>query len=401
MGSRLSKRAIGLSPSPTLALDARTKEMQRQGIDVINFGIGEPDFDTPSHIKDAAIAAIQKGFTKYTPATGIVELKEAICKKLAGENGLQYEPSQVVVSVGAKQAIYNAVQVLCDEGDEVIVPAPYWVSYTEIVKLAGGRPVEVPAGEETGFKMSVSQLEAAVSPKTKILMLNSPNNPSGAVFDEGELRAIGEVCVRRGIYIISDEIYEKLVYGGNRHVSIARANPAAKDLTVLINGVSKAFAMTGWRIGYAAGPKDVIKAMGDLQSQVTSNPTSISQKASVAALTGPKEPVEAMVREFAKRRDFVVRRLNAIPGVTCKEPGGAFYVFPNISGFFGRRTPSGSAIKDSARLAEAILQEAGVSVVPGAAFGMDGYVRISYATSMTNLEKGLDRIEKFLATLEA
>ncbi|MGE5485533.1 MAG: pyridoxal phosphate-dependent aminotransferase [Ignavibacteriales bacterium] len=399
MGSRLSKRAVGLSPSPTLALDAKTKEMQRQGIDVVNFGIGEPDFDTPSHIKDAAIEAIRKGFTKYTPAGGILELKEAICKKLADDNGLRYEPSQIVVSVGAKQAIYNAVQVLCDEGDEVVVPAPYWVSYTEIVKLAGGKPVELPAGEDAGFKMKAAQLEAAVTPRTKILMLNSPNNPSGAVLDERELTTIGDVCVKHGIYIISDEIYEKMVYGTNRHVSIARVNPAVKDLTVVVNGVSKAFAMTGWRIGYAAGPKDVIKAMGDLQSQVTSNPTSISQKASVAALLGPKETVDDMVREFGRRRDFVVKRLNSIPDVTCGEPGGAFYAFPNVSRFFGRRTASGEVVADSAGLAGAILRDARVSVVPGSAFGMEGYVRVSYATSMGNLEKGLDRIEKYLATL--
>lgn len=395
----MSKRAVGLSPSPTLALDAKTKEMQRQGIDVVNFGIGEPDFDTPSHIKDAAIEAIRKGFTKYTPAGGILELKEAICKKLADDNGLRYEPSQIVVSVGAKQAIYNAVQVLCDEGDEVVVPAPYWVSYTEIVKLAGGKPVELPAGEDAGFKMKAAQLEAAVTPRTKILMLNSPNNPSGAVLDERELTTIGDVCVKHGIYIISDEIYEKMVYGTNRHVSIARVNPAVKDLTVVVNGVSKAFAMTGWRIGYAAGPKDVIKAMGDLQSQVTSNPTSISQKASVAALLGPKETVDDMVREFGRRRDFVVKRLNSIPDVTCGEPGGAFYAFPNVSRFFGRRTASGEVVADSAGLAGAILRDARVSVVPGSAFGMEGYVRVSYATSMGNLEKGLDRIEKYLATL--
>ncbi len=399
MASRLSRRAMRLSPSPTLALDAKTKDMQRQGIDVINFGIGEPDFDTPSHIKDAAVQAIQKGFTKYTPASGIPELKEAICKKLADDNGLQYEPSQIVVSVGAKQAIYNAVQVLCDEGDEVVVPAPYWVSYTEIVKLAGGEPVEVPGEESAGFKMTAAQFEAAVTSKTKILMLNSPNNPSGAVFDEAELRAIGEVCARRGIYIISDEVYEKLVFGGNKHVSIARANPSVKDLTVVVNGVSKTFAMTGWRIGYAAGPRDIIKAMGDLQGQVTSNPTSISQKASVAALLGPREPVEDMVREFGKRRDYVVRRFNSMPDVTCGEPGGAFYAFPNISGFFGRRAASGDVLKDSAALSGAILRDARVSVVPGSAFGMEGYVRVSYATSMANLEKGLDRIEAFLANL--
>ncbi|NPV69298.1 MAG: pyridoxal phosphate-dependent aminotransferase [Firmicutes bacterium] len=401
MSSRLSKRATALSPSPTLALDARAKEMQKQGIDVVNFGIGEPDFDTPAHIKESGIQAIQEGFTKYTPAAGIPELKEAVCKKLKEDNGLDYEPAQVVVSVGAKHAIYNAVQALCDDGDEVIVPAPYWVSYTEIVKLSGGKPVEVVTSEASGFKMTAAQLEAAVTPKTRMLILNSPSNPTGAVYDEAELRALGEVCAKHGIYIISDEIYEKLVYGGTKHVSVASFDKTLKDLTVVINGVSKAFAMTGWRIGYAAAAKDIAKAMGDFQSQVTSNPASMAQKAAVSALLGPKEPVFAMVKAFEKRRDFVVKRLNSMKGVKCYTPGGAFYVYPNLSSYIGKRAGGctccgGTLMKDSAALADLILQEARVAVVPGTAFGMDGYVRISYATSMENLEKGLDRIETFL-----
>ncbi|MCR4397632.1 MAG: pyridoxal phosphate-dependent aminotransferase [Firmicutes bacterium] len=399
MFSGLSRRARNLSPSPTLALDARTKELQAKGVDVVNLGIGEPDFDTPSHIGDAAVQAIREGFTKYTPATGIPDLKKAVCKKFLEDNGLEYDLSQVVISVGAKQAVYNAVQVLCDEGDEVIVPAPYWVSYTEIIKLAGGIPVEVPSREEAGFKVSAADLEAAIGDRTKILLFNSPNNPSGAVYDRDELLAIADVCLKRGLYIISDEIYEKLVYGGLKHVSIASVRPALKDRTIVINGVSKAFSMTGWRIGFAAGPREAIKAMGDLQGQVTSNPTSISQKAALAALLGPKEPVEAMVREFEKRRNFVVGELNSIPGLRCSTPGGAFYVYPNVSAFIGKKNASGKTIADSADLAEAILQEAAVAVVPGTAFGMDGYVRISYATSMENLRKGIDRLRRFFAAL--
>jgi len=397
MKQALAKRALSLKPSPTLALDAKAKQMQKEGIDVVNLGIGEPDFDTPRHIKEAAVKAIEHGFTKYTPAAGIPELKEAICSKLRRDNALEYDPAQIVVSVGAKHAIYNALQVLVDEGDEVIVPAPYWVSYTEMVRLAGGVPVEVPTSQASGFRASASAIEAAVTPRTKLLMLNSPCNPSGAVYGRKELEAIADVCLRHGIYVISDEIYEKLVYDGHEHVSIASLGNEMKDLSVVINGVSKAFAMTGWRIGYSAARKDIAKAMADFQSQVTSNPTSISQKAAAAALNGPIEPVLEMVGEFDRRRKYVVERLQAMKGVSCHSPEGAFYVYPDVSSFFGK-TFGAKTVSNSAELADALLSDAKVAVVPGTAFGLDGYIRISYATSMEKLREGLDRIEAFLGS---
>lgn len=395
----LSRRARELSPSPTLALDAKAKEMQRRGIDVITFGVGEPDFDTPQHVKEAAIEAIRAGFTKYTPSNGIPQLKEAICAKLSRENNLQYDPSQVVVSVGAKHAIFNALQVLCDPGDEVLIPSPYWVSYPDMVKLAGAVPVIVQGKEENGFKVTVEQLEDACTPKTKVLILNSPCNPSGAVYSRDELRKIAQFAIEKDIWVISDEIYEKLVYDSAEHVSIASFGPEIYERTVTVNGVSKAYAMTGWRIGYSASPKDVAKAIGDYQSQCTSNATSISQKAAVAALLGPQEPVQAMVSEFKKRRDYMVERLNKMPGVRCRLPQGAFYVFPNFESLLQRKF-GGQAVGSSSRLADILLNEAKVAVVPGEAFGMPGYIRFSYATSMEKIVEGLNRIEKAISTLE-
>ncbi|MEW6243309.1 MAG: pyridoxal phosphate-dependent aminotransferase [Bacillota bacterium] len=391
----LSRRARNISPSPTLSIDAKAQEMKRQGIDVITFGVGEPDFDTPEHIKEAGIAAIRAGFTKYTPSNGIVDLKEAIAEKLRIENGLDYKPGCILVSMGAKHSLYNAILTLVDDGDEVIVPAPYWVSYTEQVKLAGGIPVIVPTEEQHDFKLTRSQLEGAVTKRTKLLILNSPNNPTGAVYTKEELEAIAGVCEQHGIYVISDEIYEKLIYDGARHVSIASLGPEIKKLTVTINGVSKAFAMTGWRIGYAAAEKEIIEAMGALQSHATSSAASMCQKASVKALTGPDDAVVAMVREFAARRDYIVERLNSIQGVTARRPQGAFYVFPNITGLYGR-VVGGRYISDDTTLAEALLEVAEVAVVPGVAFGWPGNLRFSYATSMEKIKSGLDRIEAVL-----
>lgn len=395
---KLSVRAKSIGASLTLALDAKTKALIKEGVDVISFGVGEPDFDTPDHIKEAAIEAIDAGFTKYTPASGIPELREAICSKFKKDNNLEYKPSQILVSCGAKHSIYNAVQVLCDDGDEVIVPAPYWVSYPEMVNLAGGKPVILPTSIETGFKITAKQLEESLTPKTSLLILNTPSNPTGAIYTREELEEIADVCVKHNIAVISDEIYEKLIYEGE-HVSFASISPQVKDITITVNGVSKAYSMTGWRIGYAAGPGDVIEAMGNLQSHSTSNATSISQKAALAGLLGPQEPLEAMRIEFNKRRDYMVSRLNDMPGVKCLTPPGAFYVYPDVSAIIGRKL-AGQTVTNDSVLADILLEDARIAVVPGAAFGTEGNLRFSYATSMGKIEEGLDRLEEILKTLE-
>lgn len=386
----LSKRAELISPSPTLAISAKAKAMKAEGIDVIGFGAGEPDFDTPTHIKEAAKRALDGGFTKYTPASGTKELKEAVCKKFKIDNGLDYSPSQIIISCGAKHTLYNAIQIICDEGDEVILPSPYWVSYPEQIKLSGAKVVVAKTKEEEGFKLKPEVLNNCITDKTKLLILNSPGNPTGAVYSKEELEKIAEIAIDKNIYILSDEIYEKLIYDGVRHVSIASLNPKGKDLTIVVNGVSKAYSMTGWRIGYAAGPKDIIDGMSKLQSHSTSNPTSISQKAALAALEKTQEPVKKMLDEFLHRRDFIVKRLNQIKGISCIKPEGAFYVFPNIS----------QASIPSMTFAERLLVEANVAVVPGSPFGAEGYIRLSYATSMENIIKGLDRIEEFMRKLK-
>lgn len=395
---KLSSRARSIGASPTLALDAKTKELIRQGVDVLSFGVGEPDFDTPSHIKEVAIEAIKAGFTKYTASSGIPELREAICEKLNKDNGLEYKPNEVLVSVGAKHSIYNAVMALCDDGDEVIIPEPYWVSYPEMVKLAGGKVVTVPTGIKQGFKITAEQLEAAITKKTSLLILNSPSNPTGAVYTEEELRKIAEVCVKHNISVISDEIYEKLVYDG-KHISFASLGPEVKALTVTVNGVSKSYAMTGWRIGYAAGPKEVIAAMGNIQSHATSNPTSIAQKAAVAGLKGPQEPLEEMRREFEKRRNYMAKRLDEMPGWRCLVPQGAFYCYPDVSGVFGHKV-KGKLVNDDSTLADILLDEGRVAAVPGIAFGTKGYLRFSYATSMKVIEEGMNRIAEVMKTME-
>jgi len=396
---RLAERAMGISPSPTLAIDAKAKQMKASGVKVISFGVGEPDFDTPDHIKEAAIEAIKAGETRYTPAGGTLKLKEAIVAKFRRENGLEYKTNEIIVSVGAKHCLYNAFQVLCQPGDEVILPAPYWVSYLEQIKLAGAEAVIVQTRQENGFKLTPEELRAVITPRSRVFLLNSPSNPTGGVYTRDELAALGEVLLAHNITIISDEIYEKLMYDGLEHVSIASVSPALKKNTVVINGVSKAYAMTGWRIGYAAAPAPVAKAMTDLQSHSTSNPTSIAQAASVAALNGPQEPVAAMVVEFAKRRDYMLERLNAIPGISCSKPGGAFYLYPNVSAYFGRAY-QGRPVNNATDLANLLLEVSEVAVVPGIAFGGDDFIRLSYATSMENIKEGLDRIEKFLGELK-
>ncbi|MEL7657869.1 MAG: pyridoxal phosphate-dependent aminotransferase, partial [Bacillota bacterium] len=353
----LAKRAGSISPSPTLSIDAKAKKMMSEGMDVVSFGVGEPDFDTPEHIKEAAVEAIKKGMTKYTPVTGIDRLKAAIVDKFKKDNGLEYQPSQIVVSAGAKHSLYNAFQVLCQEGDEVIIPAPYWVSYMEQIKLAGAIPVVIQTKSSNGFKVTPKELENAISSQTKLFILNSPSNPTGGVYSRGELEVLGEILVRNGIGIISDEIYEKLIYDDIEHVSIASLSEELKELTVVINGVSKAYAMTGWRIGYAAAAPKVAKAMGDLQSHSTSNPTSIAQAASITALEGTQEPLKEMMKEFVNRRDYMLERVNSIPGLSCNKPGGAFYLFPDMSSYIGL-SYNGKKIEGAKDLAAILLEEA-------------------------------------------
>ncbi len=393
----LSRRVMGIEESITMAVSAKAKTMRAQGIDVVSMDAGEPDFDTPQHIKEAAIRAIQDGFTKYTVATGIPELKRAICDKLERDSGLKYDPSQVVVGCGAKHTLFDATMALVNEGDEAIIPAPYWVSYADQVKLMGGKPVVVQTRPENGLKMTADELRGALSPRTKFLLLNSPSNPHGAVYSEAELAALARVLANTDAYIISDEIYEKIIYGVKCH-SIAQMGEALKARTILVNGVSKSYAMTGWRIGYAAGPKEVISLMAKLQSQETSNPASISQMAALAALNGPQEGVEQMRRAFEERRDTIVGRLNAIPGITCMKPDGAFYVFPNTSALYGSRYKD-RKVQNSLDLCNFLLEEMKVSCVPGSGFGMDGHVRMSYATSMENIRKALDRVEEGVGKL--
>ena len=392
--STLTKRAKAISPSPTLAITAKAKAMQAEGIDVIGFGAGEPDFDTPEHIKQAAIKALSEGFTKYTPTAGIPQLKKAICDRFKEDSGLEYDPSQVIVSCGAKHSIYNIVQVLCEAGDEVIIPSPYWVSYPEMVRVAEATPVFIDAAEKDNFKITAASLQKAITKKTKLLILNSPSNPTGQVYSKKELEAIAKIAVEKDIWVISDEIYDKLVYGGVENVSIASLNPQIKAKTLVVNGVSKSYSMTGWRIGYVAGDKEIIGAMSNLQDHSTSNPVSISQKAALAALTGPQDAVKTMAAEFEKRRDYMVERLNKMPGISCLLPPGAFYAFPNVSKLFGK-SYNGKQIKGSMGLTELLLTEAKVAVLPGSPFGADNYLRLSYATSMKNITGGMDRIEEF------
>ena len=392
---KLASRVSKVSTSPTLALDARTKDLISKGIDVIAFGVGEPDFDTPRHVKDAAIDAINKGFTKYTASNGIPELREAVCKKLREDNGLDYKPAQVIVSVGAKHSIFNAVMAIVGDGEEAIIPSPYWVSYPEMVKIAGGTPVIINLTEAENFKLTPAKLEAAITPKTKLVLLNSPSNPTGAVYTRDELAGIAEVCKKHDLFIISDEIYEKLMHDQAQHISIASISEDAKKRTITVNGVSKAYAMTGWRIGYAAAEPEIIKAMGDIQSHVTSNAASISQKAAVAALLGPQEPLKEMLAEFRKRADYMYQRMNTLPGLYCRKPAGAFYVFPNVAGLVGK-TIRGRKITDGEALCDVLLEHARIAIVPGLGFGNPMNMRLSYATSMEKIVEGLNRMETVL-----
>ncbi len=392
--SYVAKKASAVSPSSTLAIDAKFKSMKAQGLDVVGFGAGEPDFDTPQHIKDAAIEAIMAGKTKYTPASGTPELKQAICRKFKRDNNLDYTSANIVVSNGAKHSLVNVFGAICDPGDEVIIPSPYWVSYPEMVKLADGVPVTLVTTQENGFKFSIEDLKAAITPKTRAIVINSPSNPTGMVYSEDELRAIAEVAVENNIYVVSDEIYEHLSYD-EKPVSIASFNDEIRDLTIIVNGVSKTYAMTGWRIGYTASNEKLAKVMSNVQSHATSNPNTIAQAATICALDGPMDTIDEMKKAFEQRRNYMVERINSIEGVSCLKPGGAFYVMMNISKLFGREI-AGEIINSSDEFADAFLEKAKVAVVPGSGFGAEGYVRWSYATSMENIKEGLDRLERFL-----
>ncbi len=385
MEYKLADRVGRMNPSMTLAIDAKAKEMRQSGIDVVGFGAGEPDFDTPAHIKQAASQALAQGFTKYTPVAGIPELRRAITGKFERDNGVSYAPEQIVVSCGGKHTCFNAMQVLCQQGDEVIIPAPYWVSYTEMVKLANAKPIIVPMDESTGFKMTPRQLRQAITAATKIVILNSPSNPTGAVYSPKELQDLADICLEHGVYILSDEIYEHLIYGRARHRSPASFGSEYQAITIIANGFAKAWSMTGWRLGFCAAPLPIAKAMTTLQSHSTSNPCSFAQKGGVAALDGPQDHMQEWCAAFQKRRDYALERLQAMPGVMCCKPEGAFYLFPNISG----------TGLDSVQFCELLLEEQKVAVVPGVAFGADANIRISYATDMATIEKGLDRMEAF------
>ena len=389
MNYKISQRAASLTPSLTLAIDAKAKAMKAAGEDVVGFGTGEPDFDTPQHIKDAAAKALAAGFTKYTPSSGILELRQAIVAKFQKDNGLTYKPSQIIVSCGGKHSCFNVIMATCERGDEVLIPTPYWLSYPEMVKLAGAKPVFLKTTDKTEFKITPEQLRKAIKPKTRLLILNSPSNPTGSVYTPEEVKALGDVCVEKDILIMSDEIYEHLLYDGVQCKSVASFSPAHYDHTIIVNGLSKAWSMTGWRLGFLAAPEPIAKAIDAVQSHSTSNPTSFAQKGGIAALTGPQDHLPIWLAEFDKRRRYAHQKLISIPGLSCVNPKGAFYLFPNISK---------TGLKSTDFCAK-LLEAEKVAAVPGIAFGADNYIRISYATSMANLEKGLDRLDRFCRTL--
>jgi aspartate aminotransferase len=393
----LADRMKTLAPSPTLAMQAKAKAMRAQGIDVISFGAGEPDFDTPQRIKDAAIRALESGQTKYTEVGGIPELRAAVCQKFKRDNGLDYAPDEVTVSCGAKHTLYNIVMALVNPGDDVLIPSPFWVSYPEQVRLLGANPVSVPTQESSGFDLDPELLRRAVTAKTRLVIIDSPGNPTGAVFSAQALAEVAKLAIERNLWVVSDECYEALTYEG-RHVSIASISPEIKARTIVVNTCSKAYAMTGWRIGYAAGPKPVIKAMTDVQSQVTSNPTSIAQWAAVEALGGPQDEVAKMVGEFDRRRRVIIQGLNAIPGVRCVMPKGAFYAFPNVSGLFGKRCKAG-VLRGSADVCAFLLDEARIATVAGVDFGSDAHIRLSYATGLPTIKEGLARMDAAVRSL--
>lgn len=395
MELRISDKISKIAPSITLAIDAKLKQMIADGIKVYGFGAGEPDFDTPKYIRDAAVKAIEDGFTRYTAAQGTLDLRKAVCAKMKRDHGLDYNPNQIIASSGAKHSLSNAFAAILNPGDEVIVPVPYWVSYTEIIKLNDGTPVLVPTKKENNFKMTRAELEAALTPKTKAILINTPNNPTGSLYSEAELRDIAEVAVAHNLYVVSDEIYEQLTYDGKKHVSIASLGEDIKTLTVVINGMSKAYAMTGWRLGYACADEKLVKAMSSVQSHAVSHPNSITQYAGTVALNGPQDDVHKMVEQFAKRRTYMFERLSKMEDLECLMPEGAFYIYVDITKYMNRQL-CGQTIKSSLDFAQILLEQGHVAVIPGAAFGTDNFIRLSYATSMETIENGLNAFESFI-----
>ena len=399
MALTLSRKAQAVKPSSTLAITAKAKELKAQGLDVVGFGAGEPDFNTPDNICNAAIKAIKDGFTKYTPASGIVELKQAVCDKFKKFNGLDYKPSQIVISNGGKHSLTNVFEAILNPGDEVIIPAPYWLSYPEIIKLSDGVPVFVRGEKENGYKVTAEQLQAATTEKTKALVLNTPNNPTGMIYSEEELRAIADYAVKNDIYVVSDEMYEYLVYNGNKHISIASFNEEIYKRTITVSGLAKSYAMTGWRIGYTGSSEEIAKLMGSVQSHQTSNPNSIAQKAALEALTGDQSTVQMMLGEFDKRRKFMYEKMSALPYVSTEVPLGAFYVFADVSEAL-KKEYKGKKVETAAEFARILIEDYNVAVVPCADFGFPDHIRLSYAISVEQIDKGLTRIEKFLNDLQ-
>lgn len=395
---KLSRKAEALAASLTLEITAKANEMKKKGIDVVSFGAGEPDFNTPDYIKEAAIKAINDNHTRYTATSGIIELKKAIVKKFKEDNGLEYSENQILISTGAKQSLANVFSAILNEGDEVLINIPYWVTYPELVKLNGGVPVFIETKKENSFKFTLKELEENCTEKTKAILINSPNNPTGSVYTEEELRVIAEFAREKDLIIISDEIYEKLIYDGKKHISIASLSEDAFNRTIVINGVSKTYAMTGWRIGYSAAPIEINKLMTNIQSHTTSNANAIAQYAALAALEGNDDEIKAMVEEFARRKNYMIESINNIDLLETLHPNGAFYVMVDVSKLFGKKC-DGKVIKGSIDFAKAILEKEKVAVIPGIAFGNDNYIRLSYATSMENIEEGIRRIEKFIKSL--
>lgn len=393
----ISERVKNINPSQTLAITAQALKMKREGKKVISFAAGEPDFDTPENIREEAISAIREGFSHYTASSGIIELKEAVIEKLKKDNRVEYKPSEIIISTGAKQCLFNTILTICDPGDEVLLPTPCWVSYTEQIKFAGAVPIFINTYQEEDFKLSASQVEEKITSRTKLLILNSPNNPTGAVYEPEELKRIAQLLTKYNIYCICDEIYEKLIYDNAKHLSMASLSDEIKEKIITVNGVSKSYAMTGWRIGYAAGPEEIIKGMSKIQGHSTSNPNSIAQKASVEALNGKQDTIEEMRKAFDERRKYMIKRLNEIKGISCLTPAGAFYAFPNVSKILERGIEyDGKKIGNSFDLANFILKEAEVALIPGSAFEAEGYLRLSYAASLKDIKEGSDRLEKIL-----
>ena len=395
----ISKYVAGISPSATEETSFMVNQLKRQGIDVISFAQGEPDFDTPENIKEVAIAAIREGFTKYTDVPGIPELRKAVSDKFKRENGIEYKPSQILICNGGKQALYEVFRTICEEGDQVLIPTPCYVSYAEQIKLAGAEPVFFKTKEENNFRPTLEEVKANLIPIVKAFIINSPNNPTGSIFEKVQLKKIAKLLVDRGVYMITDEVYEHLVYDGRNHISVASLGKKEKEMSITVNSVSKTYAMTGWRVGYAAGPREIIKAMSNLQGHATGNVNSIAQKATIEALNGTQVPVRNMIKEYGKRREYIVKRLNEIEGIRCQYPDGAFYTFPNVTSLYGKKY-NGNIIGSDVDVAKFFLEKAHVAVVPGLAFNYSGYVRFVFAKSMEEIREGLDRIEKAIKELK-